>query len=87
MSQLLCFEKKKKQQQVQRGIWLCQHDIPGGHTQALQGFPSSTLGGFQFKKNMRSHLRKSSGHFNFLFSLFHLFIHNICNIKTLTYVI
>ncbi|KAH1226817.1 Protein terminal ear1 [Glycine max] len=37
-------------QQVQRGIWVCEHDIPGGNTQALQGLPSSTLGGFQFKK-------------------------------------
>ena len=45
-----------KQQQVQRGIWVCEHDIPGGNTQALQGLPSSTLGGFQFKKNLRSHL-------------------------------
>ena len=49
------------QQQVQCGVWVCEHDISGSNPQTLQGLPPSTLGGIQFQKNLRSYLRESSG--------------------------
>lgn len=40
------------QQQVQCWIWVCKHDLTGGHMEVVQGVSSSTLGGFQLKKNL-----------------------------------
>lgn len=41
-----------KQQQVQCGIWVREHDVPAGNLEALQGLSSSTLGGLQLQKNL-----------------------------------
>lgn len=48
---------KLKQQQMQCGIWVREHDVSGGNMEALQGVSSSTLGSIQLQKDLRSYLR------------------------------
>lgn len=54
---LYIFGREIKQQQMQCGIWVREHDDPGGDMEAIQGLSPSALGSLQLQKNMRSHLR------------------------------
>ena len=58
---VLCVFGFWKQQQVQCGIWVREHDLSAGDMETVQGVSSSKLGSVQFQENLWSHICQIAG--------------------------